>query len=50
MDRTPDTAPAGDAPEPGEPDAPAHDEQVAERIQAESESAYNDPLGGLPIA
>ncbi len=50
MDRTPDTAAAADAPEPGEPDSPAHDEQVAERVQAESESAYNDPLGGLPIA
>jgi hypothetical protein len=49
MDRIPDTAPAGDAPEPGEPDAPSH-EQVAERVRAESESAYNDPLGGLPIA
>lgn len=50
MDRTPGTAPAEDAPDVGEPDAPSHDEQVAERVQAESESAYNDPLGGLPIA
>jgi len=50
MDRIPDASSAGDAPESGEPEAPAHEEQVTERLEAESESAYNDPLGGLPIA
>jgi hypothetical protein len=39
----------------GQPDedeqtTPTHEEQVAERAAAESESAYNDPIGGMPIA
>jgi hypothetical protein len=46
MDRT-----TGDPqPEQAEETTPTHEQQAAEAAQAESESAYNDPIGGMPIA
>jgi hypothetical protein len=50
MDRINDADVPDTGAEEDEQIAPTHEEQVAERAQAESESAYNDPIGGLPIA
>jgi hypothetical protein len=34
----------------GEDTTPAHEQQLAEEADARADSAYNDPIGGMPIA
>ena len=50
MSERTDTPPPGEEPDGVEKTDPTPEQQAREAAEARSESAYNDPLGGLPIA